>query len=345
MQRAVCFLALIILCVAPVRAQESFSWLEGKSPIYGTMVETNRLRGKVVLMIYWGINCPPCRAAMVKVRDAQAMYGPTQKFYVIGSHMQPPSDKVQEYLTSKQVNFPIFQSIMHPKAPVSGGIPHGVLIDKSGEVVATGHPVELLGKVPALIAQSPPPGIGGLSEYGLIGNPLSDVNLGEMKGLTGYFQPGRPWSAPYRKITAASKKKDADEFASTILSAIDSFILEEIRKQEELAKEKPAEAYASLSVLFRSAKGTPKGKDVQTLQKELGKDPNVKALATILLSITEFDTFSLEMDEKTREKKGNQLVNLLQKFLGKKDLDEKLRREAEAALEIVKQIAGAENQG
>lgn len=344
MKRFWIFLTLWLLCASAVSGQGDFSWLEGYRPIYGPAIRPNQLRGKVVMVVYWGINCPPCRAIMPEIRDAQAQYGLTKKFYVIGSHRQQPSDEVQGYLSSKGINFPVYQSLSHPTVESPGGIPFAFLIDKAGEVVAQGHPAQLFSKISVLVAQSPPPGVGGVSTYGLLENPLSNLDTGNVKNVMGFFEPGKPWAVPYKKMAAGAKKKGADDSLKTVLTAVDTYILEEVQKLEEMSKKKPAEAYACLTVLGKSAKGTPKSKEIQPLMKELGKDGNVKALASLLLKITVYDTFVVEMDAKMREKQGKQLTQNLQKFLDKDDLDKKLAVEAKKAMKVVREIAAGDEE-
>ncbi|MDO5113487.1 MAG: hypothetical protein Q4E67_03845 [Planctomycetia bacterium] len=184
-----------------------------------------------------------------------------------------------------------------------------------------------------------------MSTYGLLENPLSDLNMMEMKNIVTLFDPGKPWAVPYKKIAAGAKKKGADESLKTVLSAVDTYILEELQKLEEISEKKPAEAYAFLTVLGKSAKGTPKGKEIQPLMKELGKDGNVKALANIMLKITAYDTFVVEMDAKMREKQGKQLTQSLQKFLEKEDVDKKLTAEAKKAMKVVREIAAGDEGG
>ncbi len=114
--------------------------------IYGEKISADDLRGKVVFFEYWGLQCPPCRAAMPHLVELQKKYG-NKGFIVIGSHVQFLSPAMKDYLKDLKVNFPIYQHKVLPEAPCPGGIPHSVLIGADGRIVAEGTPSQVYGAV------------------------------------------------------------------------------------------------------------------------------------------------------------------------------------------------------
>ena len=138
-----------VLCGSPASAVTYPDFAKAKH-IYGEEITAEDLEGKVVLFEYWGINCPPCIAAMPHLQELQKKYG-KKGFTVIGAHSQGLTDEVEKFLKKNRITFPVYQSISIPEARCPGGLPHAVLIDHEGNVVATGQPTEMYDKVPDLV--------------------------------------------------------------------------------------------------------------------------------------------------------------------------------------------------
>ncbi|MDO4584458.1 MAG: hypothetical protein Q4D62_10185 [Planctomycetia bacterium] len=333
------FLTICLWNVQMLFGQVDFRCLEGQNPLYGMPFQPSQLRGKVVMVIYWNSSCGITCRDMADVQKRYLPYAQTGKFCLLTSHFQPPCESLQNFLNSRKITFTVYPKL--PYLALESGmimLPYAYLIDKSGTIVGKGHPRNLFPQVPALITRNPPLGFGGASPYAILENPLQGLQSEEAVAMFDYFEPGKPWAMAYKKIASELKKKDDNPALRKILETVDAYILENLQKLETLAEEKPAEAYAGLTLLEKSAKGTPQGKEVQAVVKELGKDGNVKALAAILMNITLCDTFVYEMDFPTCEKRKKQLRSNLKKFQEKDGVDEKLLAEAKKAEKVVRKI-------
>ena len=108
------------------------------------------LRGRVVLIDFWGAWCPPCRNSMPHLDDFAATYGEAGLDVVIISTDTSQQESI-DYLTDN--GYSRFISVWEPGGrytPIaqqfgvlgdSGvGIPHTILIDRQGVIRFRGHP-------------------------------------------------------------------------------------------------------------------------------------------------------------------------------------------------------------
>ncbi len=119
--------------------------------IYGPEISPDDLAGKVVHFVYWGRNCPPCRASFPHIVELQEEFGPTGKFTVLASHVQDTPAKAAEFCQSVNVNFPVYQQLRLPGESGDGYIPYMVLFDHEGNVVKRGRGSEFYELVPGLV--------------------------------------------------------------------------------------------------------------------------------------------------------------------------------------------------
>lgn len=192
------------------------------------------LKGKVIFFEYWGINCPPCLAAMPHLQELYDKYK-SRGFVVIGSHCQGPSPRIQEYLKTNKITFPIYQFATVPEAPCPGGLPHSVLIGADGKIVAEGYPSSLYDKVEAEVAKV---------EKGF--PILADVELKKYKSLAkSVTTKGSNIEA---KIAPLRAKAD-DEEAQAICQAYDNWLVSEKSRVENLCRMNPLKAMKAIQTL------------------------------------------------------------------------------------------------
>lgn len=305
---------------------QTSNWLTPDKLIYGPNIDAAFLQGKVYLVEYWGINCPPCVAAMPKLRDLQAQYGPSGVFCIVGSHVQEMSDEVKTFLNAQQINFPVYQGVYNPLARPQGGIPHSALIDFKGNLVAEGHPGEIMSKVPALVEQAIQ--FRRLTS-GPLPHPLASLSMGK-KGME-LFTPGKPWLGPYKKLKKAVEKGNAD--METALSTLDNYITDQSKELAKQAEESPAASFVALVLLQKSLKGMDQEDELAQIVNPLSKDKNVKDLSQILnnLNKLEWAAQNGSMKPKAIKNKAESFVKNLNSYLNRANLDPKLQREAESA--------------
>lgn len=266
------------------------------SPLFGSAVSADDLRGKVILFEYWGIHCPPCRASMPHLQELQDKYG-SKGFTVIGSHCQTNGPNVVEFLKQARVTFPVYQQISIPEAPCPGGIPFAALIGANGKVVAMGHPSSLYDKVEAELAK----GAGG---YPILG----DLELKKYKSLAkSLVSNGRNIEAKIAPLREEAEK--GNEEAAEVCKAYDAWLEEEKELVRAQCAQNPLRAMKAIVRLkttapsvtefdadlqaYRESPAVQKlaevQKKIQTLQRnrEKGRRISKPAVNALLQSLSE----------------------------------------------------------
>ncbi len=233
--------------------------------VYGEKISADDLRGKVVFFEYWGINCPPCRAAMPHLIDMQKKYG-SKGLVVIGSHVQFMSPAVQEYLKENKVNFPIYEHKSLPQAPCPGGIPYSVLVGADGRIIAQGLPSQLYGKVEDAVAQA------------ARGYPILDgVELSKYKSLEKTLvSNGNNIEAKLDALRGAASGGDAE--AQAICSAYDTWLENEKTRISRLCETNPLQAMKSVATL---RKAVPSVTDFDEQVQAFREEPVYQKLAAV----------------------------------------------------------------
>ncbi len=224
--------------------------------IYGEKISADDLRGKVVFFEYWGLQCPPCRAAMPHLIELQKKYG-NKGFVVIGSHVQFMSAAVTEYLKENKVNFPIYQHKSLPEAPCPGGIPFSVLVGADGRIVAEGMPSQVYGAVEEAVAKVAK------------GFPILDgVQLKKYKALEKTLvSNGTNVEGKVEELREDAKGGDTE--AQAICDAYDAWLANEKQRITRQCESNPLQAVKSVAQLKKAVPSvTEFDEQVQAFKEE-----------------------------------------------------------------------------
>ncbi len=104
------------------------------------------LKGKVVLLAFFGKNCPPCRAEIPGFVKLQKKYG--KNFQIVALHVQQKMTKEElaNFISTHNINYPIipatskvfdFANFISSKTGWRGQIPFSILLDKKGDATKT----------------------------------------------------------------------------------------------------------------------------------------------------------------------------------------------------------------
>jgi thiol-disulfide isomerase/thioredoxin len=151
--------AALIISLAGLIYAESPATLEGFRPgshINGPEFDVNDIKGRVVLVEYWGINCPICLANIPHLSELQEKYG-RDHFVVMATHAQEGSDdQVRSVFKSKGGSDKI--TVMQ-RCKLSGGsgkvLPQCYLFDHQGKLVFQGFPDALDQPLESAIKNNP----------------------------------------------------------------------------------------------------------------------------------------------------------------------------------------------
>jgi thiol-disulfide isomerase/thioredoxin len=143
-------LALCTLQPSSVFAAPEEAWVPRESrkaaptlslrDLEGKRRQLSELTGKIVVVNFWATWCGPCRTEMPEFTAVHAAYR-DKGVEFIGAANEPRSakDKVQEFVASLKIEFPIWleASADHMEAfGVGAGLPATVIVDQQGRVAA-----------------------------------------------------------------------------------------------------------------------------------------------------------------------------------------------------------------
>ena len=251
-------------------------------------------------------------------------YSKTGKFTVIGSHVQSYNKKaVDGLLKQSKVTFPHFQQLRITKAPCGRGIPHKVLFDHEGNVVAEGHISNLESEIKKLIKLAPNPG-----DF----SPLTaEVDVKLLKREAAQLKLGRPVKSALANLQRKAGGNDAAaKEAQAIIDAVNAWGEKELAETEKLKATAPTQAYSRLTVLNKTFYGMPLVKSVPAYLMQMKKD---KYLTYLVGLSSQFER--LKADKKITQSKKDSLANRFQQFIDKYPANEALKGEA---ADIIKQI-------
>ena len=105
--------------------------------VNGGVYKLSAYRGKVVLLIFWSLDCHPCRKEMPSVaRLAEKMKG--RPFEVLAVSEADSAGRLRKYVARRQLPFPVLmdkdESVGQDDYTVFG-LPTAFIIDKSGNIL------------------------------------------------------------------------------------------------------------------------------------------------------------------------------------------------------------------
>ena len=135
-------LALTALCLIASAAQAAVT-LEGIRPgahVNGPKFDAADLKGRVVLVEYWGVNCPPCLASIPHISELQEKYGRDQ-FVIIANQCQDADEAKAKSVFKGRGGSDMITVIN--RGDLSGanvsGIPHCFLFNHEGKRRGSGR--------------------------------------------------------------------------------------------------------------------------------------------------------------------------------------------------------------
>ena len=120
----------------PRRAREAFAPDFSLTTSEGEYISLEDLRGKVVMLDFWGTWCPPCRDAVPAVRDLRRRYAKDPSFMIIGISSDADEAKWKDFTAKNQMVWPQYLDRDHhvQRAFDVRAFPTYIMIDPEGIV-------------------------------------------------------------------------------------------------------------------------------------------------------------------------------------------------------------------
>ena len=99
--------------------------------------------GKAYILEFWATWCPPCRKSILHLNQVYAKYKDKGLLIVGVSDEEAPV--VKEFMKKLPMNYAVAIDASGSLGSSFGirGIPHALVVDKTGKIVWEGHPMEL----------------------------------------------------------------------------------------------------------------------------------------------------------------------------------------------------------
>lgn len=214
---------LLAACLAPCALfADVWRGLDEANYYSGPRITEADLKGKVVFVDLWGVNCPPCRALLPRMEQLWASYK-SKPFMLLGSHRQGRSpDRVKELVKANKLTYPIYERAgLAAEPPGDGTLPYMYVVNHRGKVVYAGH-----GHAEAVQAA-----VEAIMKVGAPPDLVTDVTIVKYKAHEKQLVLGRPLKGPLAKLkgdikkaqskTASAAVKAQAEEAEAILAAVD----------------------------------------------------------------------------------------------------------------------------
>lgn len=234
--------------------------------VSGAPVTPESLAHRVVLLEFWGVNCPPCIASMPKLEELHRQLSPSG-LVVIGAHAQGgPADIVRRTAADLGVTFPILEQAQVTGGGDFSGIPHCMLFDHTGKCVFRGSPFEVHEAVATTVAAAPAALLEGRT---LVKLAAFDGQLRSEQGFGGLLRKAEGLAAAKDEATA-----DEARFIVEKLTARGKAMLAEA---ESLKAENPLGAADLVQRCAAAYRGTEIGIEAASTLRAWKKDQAFQA--------------------------------------------------------------------
>lgn len=210
--------------------------------LFGPKITPQSFEDKVVMIEYWGLNCPPCLAMIPHLEETWKKYQKTGKFTLLASHCQG-DDKpaIIKLMSENKVTYSVYQQV-RVAGIQSRGIPFSILIDHRGNIVAQGHPNEMIPMIDGLIKAAP-----------AVGPILGTFKPVILKSLTAKLVPGKNMEPTFAILeTKAAGEDAAAQEAKKMLEKCKGWVASQKTGIESALAEKPTDALDKIIVFKKS---------------------------------------------------------------------------------------------
>jgi len=104
----------------------------------GAILQTQQLKGKVLVINFWATWCPPCIAEMPSINEMYLRYKGNANLMVLPVDVDGDLPKSLAFMKENGYSLPVYQlGAAPPQGLLSDAIPTTIIIGKNGQVVAS----------------------------------------------------------------------------------------------------------------------------------------------------------------------------------------------------------------
>ena len=229
--------------------------------VSGPVITKESLPHRVVLLEFWGVNCPPCIASMPALQQMHEKLSPAG-LLIVGAHAQGgTAEELKPKVAELGVTFPIVEHAEVQGGGDFGGIPHCMVFDHTGKCIFRGSPFEAHDAVVKAVAVAP-------------SSVLEGRTLVKLAAFNELLRNEANFGSCLKKAKGMASAKDAETAAEA------QYVAEKVEARgrtmlEQAGKMKDSDPVAAVEMAQRCSvtfKGDAIGTDAGKLLREWKKD-------------------------------------------------------------------------
>ena len=335
--RALACTVIACLCLCPFSAQAEqydLNKFDAGSYVTGPKASGKDLRGKVVVIKYWGHACPPCIDAIPHTTDLAKEYG-HDKLVIIANQSWSASDERSKEVWKKHAKNNMVMVVNRGKfknfKPKS--VPWVLIFDHTGKSVWQGYPGTMDRPLAEAIANLPEPAEGDdaplLHEEESAGPALIVRGLeepeffkSEVRLINAQDRNITSTLAKLRRASKRSSKQEQMDEAKLIVTAVEAWAEQQQAKADAALAKDPATAYTTAQTLVGLLERDELAQDAAGIVEQIEKDTELhsRVQATIALRsvIAEAESIGLTSDASVADdRKHARSIRLITRDLGR----------------------------
>ena len=302
------------------------------SYVTGPKVSGKDIRGKVVVIEYWGITCGPCIEAIPHTTELAKKYG-HDKLVIIANQSWSASNSQTKKTWRKHAKNNMVMVVNGGKLKgfKAESVPHVFIFDHTGKSVWQGFPGMMDQPLAEAIANLPKPDEDGPAKAGRAENagpPLivkglePEYFVGEVRLINAQNRKIASTLAKLRRAAQRSSRQEQMDEAAAIVSAVESWAKGQQAKTDAALKHDPATAYTAAMKLVSLLDGDDLAKRAAEIIAQIEEEDElfdqVRATITLRSILAQAKSIGLPDDPAVAHNKDNaRTVRLITRDLGR----------------------------
>jgi len=277
------------LLIAPgqaAAADHSLADFEVGDHVTGPKLSGKDIKGRVVVLEYWGITCPPCIGAIPHTTELAKKYG-HDKLVVIANQVWNASDRQCEEVWNKHAknNHVMVVNGGELDSFRPRGVPRALIFDHTGKSIWEGHPgsmdaplAEAIKNLPERTEEEVAAGEEEAEDAGptLIVEGLEpEFFLGEVRLINEQQRSISATMAKLRRAAERATRPGQKEEAAVIVTAVETWVKALQAKADAALADDPATAYETSTTLVTLLEGDDLTKGAAAIIKQVEDDKDL----------------------------------------------------------------------
>ena len=317
LKTALALLLALCVCVGTQAAHDLNNFDPG-SYVTGPKLSGKDIKGKVVVIEYWGITCGPCLSAIPHTTELAKKYG-HDKLVIIANQSWSASDKNTAETWNKRAKNNMVMVVNGGKLKgfKTTSVPRALIFDHTGKSIWEGHPGSMDKAIADAVANLPEPKEAPAEEEAsqeagpepIVQGLEPEYFLGEVRLINAQNRNIASTVAKLRRAADRSSRQEQMDEAKVIVAAVEAWAQTQQAKADAALAGDPATAYTTAEQLVELLEGDGLAKEaadlIATIEKDKEGFKNVRATIALRSILAEARSIGLDKDPSAADDKKN----------------------------------------